>query len=142
MGLPRLSRCRRGHQPACRRRRLAAYRRHCPDPSLGQRRDRRSSQGGEWISSTELESHLARQPAVAEAAVIAVADETWGERPLAILVATAGEEIDLDAVRSGLAREVARWWMPERIEILGELPKTSVGKVDKQRLRERYARGD
>ena len=98
--------------------------------------------GGEWISSTELESHLARQPAVAEAAVIAVADETWGERPLAILVATAGEEIDLDAVRSGLAREVARWWMPERIEILGELPKTSVGKVDKQRLRERYARGD
>ena len=77
-------------------------------------------------------------PAVAEAAVIAVADETWGERPLAILVATAGEEIDLDVVRSGLAREVARWWMPERIEILGELPKTSVGKVDKQRLRERF----
>jgi fatty-acyl-CoA synthase len=98
--------------------------------------------GGEWISSTELESHLARQPAVAEAAVIAIADETWGERPLAILVATAGAEIDLDVVRTGLAREVARWWMPERIEVLGELPKTSVGKVDKQRLRERYARDD
>jgi fatty-acyl-CoA synthase len=96
--------------------------------------------GGEWISSTELESHLARQPAVAEAAVIAVADERWGERPLAILVAAAGEQIDLDAVRAGLAREIARWWMPERIEILSELPKTSVGKVDKQRLRERYAR--
>ena len=98
--------------------------------------------GGEWISSTELESHLARQPAVAEAAVIAIADERWGERPLAILVAAAGEQIDLDAVRSGLASEVARWWMPERIEILSELPKTSVGKVDKQRLRERYARGE
>jgi acyl-CoA synthetase (AMP-forming)/AMP-acid ligase II len=98
--------------------------------------------GGEWISSTELESHLARQPAVAEAAVIAVGDETWGERPLAILVATAGKEIDLEVVRSGLAREVARWWLPERIEILGELPKTSVGKVDKQQLRERYARDD
>ena len=98
--------------------------------------------GGEWISSTELESHLARQPAVAEAAVIAIADETWGERPLAVLVAAAGEEIDLDAVRTGLAREVVSWWMPERIEVLSELPKTSVGKVDKQRLRERYARGD
>ena len=98
--------------------------------------------GGEWISSTELEGHLARQPAVAEAAVIAVADATWGERPLAVLVAATGEQIDLDAVRAGLARDVARWWMPERIEVLGELPKTSVGKVDKQRLRARFAGGD
>jgi fatty-acyl-CoA synthase len=97
--------------------------------------------GGEWISSTELESHLARQPAVAEAAVIGVADEQWGERPLAVLVAAAGQQIDLDAVRRRLAGEVARWWVPERIEVLAELPKTSVGKVDKQRLRERYARG-
>jgi fatty-acyl-CoA synthase len=97
--------------------------------------------GGEWISSTELESHLARQPAVAEAAVIATVDEQWGERPLAVLVAAAGQHIDVDAVRSALAREVARWWVPERIEVLAELPKTSVGKVDKQRLRERYARG-
>jgi fatty-acyl-CoA synthase len=96
--------------------------------------------GGEWISSTELESHLARQPAVAEAAVIAIADETWGERPLAVLVASADEEIDVELVLSGLAREVTRWWLPERIEVVSELPKTSVGKVDKQRLRERYAR--
>jgi fatty-acyl-CoA synthase len=94
--------------------------------------------GGEWISSTELEGHLARQAAVAEAAVIAVADDTWGERPLALLVARAGEQIDGDAVRAGLAGEVPRWWVPERIEVLQELPKTSVGKVDKQRLRERF----
>ena len=97
--------------------------------------------GGEWISSTELESHLARQPAVAEAAVIGVADEQWGERPLAVLVAAAGLQIDLDAVRRRRAGEVARWWVPERIEVLAELPKTSGCKVDKQRLRERYARG-
>ena len=96
--------------------------------------------GGEWISSTELENHLARQPAVAEAAVIAVADETWGERPLAILVPSAGEEIDVELVRRGLAREVTRWRLPERIEVVGELPKPAVCKVDKQRLRERYAR--
>jgi fatty-acyl-CoA synthase len=94
--------------------------------------------GGEWISSTELEGHLARQPGVGEAAVIAVADETWGERPLALLVARAGERIDGDAVRAALAVEVPRWWVPERIELLEELPKTSVGKVDKQRLRERF----
>jgi fatty-acyl-CoA synthase len=95
--------------------------------------------GGEWISSTELEGHLARQPAVAEAAVIAVADERWGERPLALLVARVGEQIDVEAVRAGLAGAVERWWVPERIEVLAELPKTSVGKVDKQRLRERFA---
>jgi fatty-acyl-CoA synthase len=94
--------------------------------------------GGEWISSTELEGHLARQPGVGEAAVIAVADETWGERPMALLVARAGERIDADAVRAGLAGEVPRWWVPERIELLEELPKTSVGKIDKRRLRERF----
>jgi len=97
--------------------------------------------GGEWISSTELEGHLARQPGVGEAAVIAIADETWGERPLALLVARAGERIDGDEVRAGLAGEIPRWWMPERIELLDELPKTSVGKVDKQRLRERFGGG-
>ena len=94
--------------------------------------------GGEWISSTELESHLARQGGIAEAAVIAVTDELWGERPLALLVPAAGAEVDPDAVRAALAGEVPRWWVPERIELLDELPKTSVGKVDKQRLRERY----
>ncbi len=95
--------------------------------------------GGEWISSTELESHLAAQPGVAEAAVIAVPDEEWGERPLAVLVGNAGASLDPETVRAALAGEVPRWWLPDRIEVLAELPKTSVGKVDKQRLRERYA---
>ena len=70
--------------------------------------------------------------------MIAVTDELWGERPLALLVPSAGAEVDPDAVRAALAGEVPRWWVPERIELLDELPKTSVGKVDKQRLRERY----
>jgi len=94
--------------------------------------------GGEWISSVELESHLARQRGVAEAAVIAIADETWGERPLAVVVASAGQDPDPEAIRAALASDVPRWWVPERIELLDELPKTTVGKVDKQRLRERY----
>jgi acyl-CoA synthetase (AMP-forming)/AMP-acid ligase II len=95
--------------------------------------------GGEWISSTELESQLARAPGVAEAAVIAVADERWGERPLALLVARDGELIDPEGVRAAIRGSVERWWVPERIEVVAELPKTSVGKVDKQRLRERFA---
>jgi fatty-acyl-CoA synthase len=94
--------------------------------------------GAEWISSTEIEGHLARPAAVGEAAVIAVADETWGERPLALLVGSAGEQVDGDAVRAGPAAAAPRWWVPERIEVLDELPKTSVGKVDKQRPRERF----
>jgi fatty-acyl-CoA synthase len=95
--------------------------------------------GGEWISSTELESHLARQPGVAEAAVIAIADEQWGERPLALVVASGETPLDPTAIRAALAGDVPRWWVPDRVEVLDELPKTTVGKVDKQRLRARYA---
>jgi fatty-acyl-CoA synthase len=98
--------------------------------------------GGEWISSTELESHLARQQGVAEAAVIAVADREWGERPLALVVARGDAAIDPVAIRSALAREVPRWWVPDRVEIVDELPKTTVGKIDKRSLRARYARTD
>jgi fatty-acyl-CoA synthase len=98
--------------------------------------------GGEWISSTELESHLARQQGVAEAAVIAVADKEWGERPLALVVARGGATLDAAAIRSALAGEVPRWWLPDRVEVVSELPRTTVGKVDKQSLRERYARAD
>jgi fatty-acyl-CoA synthase len=95
--------------------------------------------GGEWISSTELESHLARQHGVAEAAVIAVADDVWGERPLALVVARDGATLDPVAIRSALAGEVPKWWVPDRVEVVGELPKTTVGKIDKRHLRESYA---
>jgi fatty-acyl-CoA synthase len=94
--------------------------------------------GGEWISSSELEAHLARQPGVAEAAVVAIPDETWGERPLALVQARVDREVDLEALRAALSAALPRWWVPERIELVDELPRTSVGKIDKQRLRERY----
>lgn len=95
--------------------------------------------GGEWISSAELEARLCAGAGVAEAAVIAIADPEWGERPLALLTAEPGATLDPDALRTELAAAVPRWWLPERIEIVPDLPRTSVGKLDKARLRREYA---
>lgn len=97
--------------------------------------------GGEWISSAELEEHLLERPEVAEAAVIAVPDEVWGERPLALVVPAPGAALDPDAIRAALADRHPRWWVPDRIEAVAELPKTSVGKLDKAQMRERYGSG-
>jgi fatty-acyl-CoA synthase len=93
--------------------------------------------GGEWISSAELESAIAAHPAVREAAVIAIPDERWGERPLA-LVAT-DDDVTPDDLREFLRERVAKWWIPERFEFVDAIPRTAVGKYDKRRLREQYA---
>ena len=74
-------------------------------------------------------------PEVAEAAVVAVADERWGERPCACVVRREGSELDAERVRTFLSKRVAKWWLPERIEFIAEVPKTSVGKFDKKVLR-------
>ncbi len=95
--------------------------------------------GGEWISSVELENEIMAHPDVLEAAVVAVPDERWGERPCACVVARDGKSIDADGVRSFLEGRVARWWVPERVELIDEVPKTSVGKFDKKVLRARLA---
>ncbi|HEX8857173.1 MAG TPA: long-chain fatty acid--CoA ligase [Thermoleophilaceae bacterium] len=95
--------------------------------------------GGEWISSVELENAVMAHPDVLEAAVIAVPDERWGERPCACVVRCQGSDLDEEAVRSFLGERVAKWWVPERIEFVDEVPKTSVGKFDKKVLRARYA---
>jgi fatty-acyl-CoA synthase len=95
--------------------------------------------GGEWISSVELENEIMAHPKVREAAVIAVADQRWGERPLACVVPEPGADLDADEVRDFLEGRVARWWVPERIEFIEEVPKTSVGKFSKKTLRERFA---
>jgi fatty-acyl-CoA synthase len=95
--------------------------------------------GGEWISSVELENEIMAHPEVREAAVIGVPDERWGERPLACVVPEEGAVLDADALRSFLEPRVADWWVPERIEFIDEVPKTSVGKFSKKTLRERYA---
>jgi acyl-CoA synthetase (AMP-forming)/AMP-acid ligase II len=98
--------------------------------------------GGEWISSMELENVLMAHPAVAEAAVIGVADEKWGERPLAAVVVRDGATVTPGELRAFLAERVPRWQLPERWSFIDEVPKTSVGKFAKTRIREAYARGD
>jgi fatty-acyl-CoA synthase len=95
--------------------------------------------GGEWISSVELENHLMAHPDVLEAAVVAVPDERWGERPCACVVRRDGTDLDAEGVRGFLADRVAKWWLPERVEFIDEVPKTSVGKFDKKSLRSRFA---
>jgi fatty-acyl-CoA synthase len=95
--------------------------------------------GGEWISSVELENAIMAHPDVREAAVVAVAHERWGERPCACVVRAEGSDLDADALRDFLAERVAKWWVPERVEFIDEVPKTSVGKFDKKVLRARLA---
>jgi fatty-acyl-CoA synthase len=91
--------------------------------------------GGEWISSVELENEIMGHPAVKEAAVIAKPDERWGERPLACVVPEEGEELTLEELREHLVSRVAKWWLPDELAIVDEVPKTSVGKFDKKVLR-------
>jgi fatty-acyl-CoA synthase len=98
--------------------------------------------GGEWISSMELENALMAHPAVAEAAVIGVPDEKWGERPLATVVVKPGASVTAGELRHFLAGKVPRWQLPERWSFIAEVPKTSVGKFAKTRIREAYAKGD
>jgi fatty-acyl-CoA synthase len=95
--------------------------------------------GGEWISSVELENAIMAHPKVAEAAVIGIPDEKWGERPLACVVPEGGEEISLDELREFLVERVPKWWVPKDLEIIDEVPKTSVGKFSKKTLREQFA---
>jgi fatty-acyl-CoA synthase len=98
--------------------------------------------GGEWISSMELENLIMAHPAVAEAAVIGVPDDKWGERPLAavVLQPNAGP-VTPDELRAYLGERIPRWQLPERWAFIDEVPKTSVGKFKKTTLREQYASG-
>jgi fatty-acyl-CoA synthase len=95
--------------------------------------------GGEWISSVDLENALMGHPAVAEAAVVGIPDERWGERPLASVVVREGEDVSADELREFLADKLAKWQLPDSWAFIDEVPKTSVGKFDKKVLRQRYA---
>jgi fatty-acyl-CoA synthase len=97
--------------------------------------------GGEWVSSVELENQLMAHPDVIEAAVIAVPDDRWDERPLACVVLKEGATATLRDLRAFLAERVVRWWLPERWAVIEEVPKTSVGKFNKKVLRQLYADG-
>ena len=94
--------------------------------------------GGEWISSVDMENLLMGHPAVAEAAVIAVPDEKWDERPMAVVVLKDGAEASPDDLRRHLASHFAKWQLPERVEYIEEIPRTATGKFKKTALREQF----
>ncbi len=95
--------------------------------------------GGEWISSVALENALMAHPKVMEAAVIAVPDEKWSERPLAAVVLAPGvAEITEEELTEFLSARFAKFWIPDRIVIVEALPKTSVGKFDKKVMRRQF----
>jgi fatty-acyl-CoA synthase len=95
--------------------------------------------GGEWISSVELENEIMAHPKIAEAAVIAVPHERWVERPMAYVVVKPGETLTAEEVLEHLKPRVAKWWLPDAVEFIDEVPKTSVGKFSKKALREKFA---
>jgi fatty-acyl-CoA synthase len=97
--------------------------------------------GGEWISSVELENEVMAHPGVLEAAVIAVPDERWSERPLVAVVVEGDASPSADELVEFLTGRVSRWWLPERWVFIAEVPKTSVGKFDKKLLRSQHADG-
>ena len=96
--------------------------------------------GGEWISSLELEDLISRHPAVREVAVVGIADPQWGERPFALLVLREGAELDARGLKEHLKPfveqgHINKWAIPTQIALVTDIPKTSVGKLDKKRIR-------
>lgn len=96
--------------------------------------------GGEWISSVDMENLLMGHPAVAEAAVIAIPDEKWDERPMAVVVLKGGQEASPEDLREHLSGHFAKWQLPERVEFIDEIPRTATGKFKKIALREQFVK--
>jgi acyl-CoA synthetase (AMP-forming)/AMP-acid ligase II len=94
--------------------------------------------GGEWISSIALENIALSHPHVAEAAVIAARHPKWDERPLLLVVARPDQTVDVDSVLSIFEGKVAKWWLPDAVIVVTELPHTATGKIQKLALRDRY----
>ena len=97
--------------------------------------------GGEWISSLALENYISQSEAVSQVAVVGVPDEQWGERPFAMIVPAEGAQVDESVIKQHLQQyvesgEIAKWAIPERISIVADIPKTSVGKINKKLIRE------
>jgi fatty-acyl-CoA synthase len=95
--------------------------------------------GGEWISSVDLENAIMSHPKVKEAAVVGVPHPKWDERPLACVVLNEGETATEEEILEHVRPLVARWWVPDAVEFIDEVPKTSVGKFSKKDLRSRFA---
>jgi fatty-acyl-CoA synthase len=95
--------------------------------------------GGEWISSVELEGHVLAHPAVREAAVVGVRSQKWDERPVVAVALERGASLTLAELQEFLTGRVARWWLPDDVVVVPEVPRTSVGKYDKKALRTQLA---
>ncbi len=99
--------------------------------------------GGEWVSSIQLEDIISEHPDVAEAAVIGVRDAHWGERPVAVVVVKPNHQADADALRAHVMERVeqgviSKYAVPERVEFVEAIARTSVGKLDKKALRAQF----
>jgi acyl-CoA synthetase (AMP-forming)/AMP-acid ligase II len=94
--------------------------------------------GGEWISSIDLENAMVGHPAVAEAAVIGLPHPKWDERPLMVIVAEEGQSLTHEEMTEYLTGKVAKWWLPEDLQTVAELPHTATGKISKKDLRETF----
>jgi fatty-acyl-CoA synthase len=95
--------------------------------------------GGEWISSVELENAAVGHPAVAEAACIGMPHPKWDERPVLFVVRKEGVDCCGDDIRSYLEDKVAKWWLPDAVEFVDDIPHTATGKISKKDLRDRFA---
>ncbi len=94
--------------------------------------------GGEWISSPQLEAAAASHPAVNLAAAVAAPHPRWQERPFLLCTLNANQEVSADALRQHMAQTLAKWWLPEDIKFIEEMPLTATGKINKVRLRQLY----
>ena len=96
------------------------------------------SRGGEWISSIDLENAAVGHPAVAEACVIGVLHKKWDERPLLLVVKVEGKDLSKEEILAFLEDKVAKWWLPNDVIFVSELPHTATGKLLKTNLRDEY----
>jgi len=94
--------------------------------------------GGEWISTIELENAAVGCPGVLEAAAIGIPHPKWDERPLLLVVRDDVGNVSAEEIRQHLTTEVAKWWLPDAIEFVDELPHTATGKLSKKDLRDQY----
>jgi fatty-acyl-CoA synthase len=96
--------------------------------------------GGEWISSIDIENFAVGHPAVAEAAVIGVYHPKWDERPLLIVVLKPGQKATREELLAYLNGKIAKWWMPDDVVFVDEIPHTATGKIQKTTLREKFGK--
>ena len=94
-----------------------------------------------WISSIELENLAVAHPDVAEAAVIGIKDEKWGERPLLVVVAAEGRTPEQTSILASFKGKVVDWWIPDAMTVVDEIPHTATGKISKTTLRKQFADG-